>query len=66
MPELTVIQSLNRTVFKATTSAEMRFRRPALRDIAIHSPGRWALRAACELHGWAPMARKNEFLRDRV
>ena len=38
MPELPVIQSLNRTVFKSTTSAEIRFRRPAFRGIAFHIP----------------------------
>jgi hypothetical protein len=39
MPELPVIQNLNPTVFKTTTSAEMRFRRPAFRGIAFHSSG---------------------------
>jgi hypothetical protein len=48
MPEIARDLKLivNPTVFKTTTSAEMRFRRPALRDIAVHSPGRWAPWAA--------------------
>src|ERR1700736_6340854 len=38
MPELPVIQNLNPAVFKTTTSAEMRFRRPAFRGTSFHSP----------------------------
>ena len=39
MPELPVIQNLNPTVFKTTTSAAKRLRRPAFREIAFPSPG---------------------------
>jgi hypothetical protein len=50
MPESPVIQNLNRTVFKAITSAEMRFRRAAFRCIAFHSLGKV----------WIPIARSNQ------
>jgi hypothetical protein len=39
MPELPVVQNLNRNVFKGTASAEMHVRLPAFLDIAFHSPG---------------------------
>ena len=38
MPEFTVTQSSNRNVSKTSTSAEMRVRISAFRNIAFHSP----------------------------
>jgi hypothetical protein len=38
MPELPVIQNLNPTVLKTTSSAEMLFRQPASGGSAFHAP----------------------------
>ena len=64
MPELTVIQNLNRTVFRTTTLAEMRFRRHASGTLRFIR--RAALWAAMRGSRVVPMAWKNECLRDRV